>query len=68
MARNPITLRIAKSITELNAVPIERRSEDFRIAKGLLEEAVGCVKVGNWTAADNLQKAALPYLRFAELV
>lgn len=66
--RHPVTLRIAKAITELNAVPVARRDADFRIAKGLLEESVGLVRAGNWEMADKMREAALPYLRFAELV
>lgn len=64
----PTTKRIATDIVALNKVPADRRSSDWRIAKGLLEEAAGYIKIENDAQAELLRKAAEPYLRFAELV
>lgn len=64
----PTTKRIATDIVALNKIPAERRSEDWRIAKGLLVEAAGYIKLGNDTVAEQLRQAAAPYLRFAEVV
>ena len=62
------TKKIAVDIVALNKVPAERRSSDWRTAKGLLEEAAGFIKLGNDVMAEQMRQAAAPYLRFAELV
>lgn len=62
------TKKIAADIVSLNKIPADRRSTDWRTAKGLLEEAAGYIKIGNDHHAELMRKAAEPYLRFAELV
>ena len=64
----PTTKRIAIDIVALNAIPADRRGADWRIAKDLLTEAAGYIKLGHDLQAEALRKAAAPYLRFAELV
>jgi hypothetical protein len=64
----PTTKRIAADIVALNKVPVERRASDWRIAKGLLEEAAGYIKLNQDDTAEVLREAAASYLRFAEIV
>ena len=59
---------IRADIKALNAIPEERRREDWRIAKGLLLEAAGYDVAGHDLGAKTMREAAAPYLRFAELV
>lgn len=64
----PATKMIAADIAALNKIPAERRSTDWRTAKGLLEEAARYIKISHDHQAELMRKAAEPYLRFAELV
>lgn len=64
----PATKKIAAEIVALNKIPPERRREDWRIARGLLMEAAGYIKVKEDHLALAMLDAARPYLRFAELL
>lgn len=60
------TKPISAFIEKLNAVPLARRGADWRIAKGLIEEAIGYRSLKQHEQAMRLHDAGLPYLRFAE--
>jgi len=66
MRRSTIGKKVEASILALNACKV-RSTPDWGIAKGLLQESCGYIRIGDYVQAELFHKAALPYLRFAEL-
>jgi hypothetical protein len=62
------TKTVAVEIVRLNKIPADKRRDDWSIAKGLLLEAAGYIKIGNDAQALLFVQAARPYLNFAEIL